>query len=131
MIKKHFWGGNRLLNFCKTNSLYITNGKVHGDADSGNFTTTRASVVDYFICNADLFKFVKHFKVLKFNCLYSDIHVSLTCQLSSKMSLDKENSKDVSYHANLTERIRSWDPTMSNEFCQNINTLNLLKLNKL
>lgn len=30
----------------------------------------------------------------------------LTCQLSCKMSLDNEHFKDVSYHANLTERIR-------------------------
>lgn len=52
----------------------------------------------------------------------------LTCRLSCKMSLDNENSKDISYHANLTERIRSWDPTKSNEFCQNINTLDLLRI---
>lgn len=66
-------------------------------------------------------QFVKHFEVLEFNCLYTDIHMPLTCQLSCKMSLNSENSKDISYHANLTERIRSWDPTKSTEFYQNIN----------
>lgn len=33
MIKNSFFG-NQLLEFCKTNSLNITNGRVHGDADT-------------------------------------------------------------------------------------------------
>lgn len=67
-------------------------GRVHRDADGGNFTTTRASVADYFICNA---QFVKHFEVLEFNCFYTDNHMPPACQLSCKMSVNNENSKDI------------------------------------
>lgn len=73
-----FFFGNQLLNFCKTNSLYIMNGRVQGDTDSSNFTTTRASVVDYL-----LQIFLSLLNNLKY--LYSDIHMPLTCQLSCKM----------------------------------------------
>lgn len=55
------------------------NGRVNGDVDSGNFIIIRLSVVDYFICNVDFFKFVKYFEVLDFNCLYFDIYMLLIC----------------------------------------------------
>ena len=47
--------GVHLLNFCKVNSLYIMNGRTCNDSERGSLTTTRSSVVDYFICNADFF----------------------------------------------------------------------------
>ena len=47
--------GVHLLNFCKVNSLYIMNGRTCNDAERGNLTNTRSSVVDYIICNADFF----------------------------------------------------------------------------
>ena len=102
------------------------NGSVPKDEERGKFTTTRSSVVDYFICNADFFKFVRHFDVLDFNCLYSDIHMPLTCHLNCITC--GENELENVPQRNLPERIKSWDPTKSNEFCTNISALELLNI---
>lgn len=72
--------GKYLLNFCKSNSMYILNGRL----EKGDFTTVRSSVVDCCICSAEMLKHVKNFQVLDFCSLYSDIHLPLSCEFGRK-----------------------------------------------
>ena len=58
--------GNKLLNICKENSIFIANGRL----ESGKFTcynlirnNTAASVVDYIIVNYNLYALIDSFKV--------------------------------------------------------------------
>ena len=93
------------------------NGRTCSDAECGTFTTTRSIVVDYFICNADFFKFVVDFEVLEFSCLYSDIHKPVSCHLGCNTAHDNAfNSGDENNEAQ-PERVKRWDFSKSNEFC--------------
>ena len=119
--------GVHLLNFCKVNSLYIMNGRTCNDAERGSFTTTRSSVVDFFICNADFFRFVVDFEVLDFSCLYSDIHKPISCHLGCRT--DKGDVFDMDENdVNQTEKIKRWDSIKSNEFCNNIDIEGILDI---
>ena len=66
--------GNRLIDFCKSSSLYLFNGRIGVDNCKGCFTTTRNSVVDYVIGSPYLLSKCVDFEICDFNNLYSDIH---------------------------------------------------------
>ena len=58
--------GVNLLEFCKTVGLLIINGRLGSDKGVGELTrvdTTGCSVVDYMICNPDLFSQITHFGI--------------------------------------------------------------------
>ena len=56
--------GNRVLNLCKGNDLFIINGRIGNDKGIGNLTCKNSSVVDYIILSVDLFKHIVNFKYL-------------------------------------------------------------------
>ena len=48
--------GNNLLEICKTNNLFIVNGRIGDDkTESGKLTCKNSSVVDYCICTCNFF----------------------------------------------------------------------------
>ena len=69
--------GRKLVDFCKNNNVFIYNGRI-GNDKAGKSTSKNLSVVDYALSTAHLLKFVKHFEVLEFSKLYSDIHSPLS-----------------------------------------------------
>ena len=50
MDKKKNNFGNRLLELCRCNNLFICNGRVGNDKGIGKFTSKNSNVVDYAIC---------------------------------------------------------------------------------
>ncbi|CAG2248801.1 unnamed protein product [Mytilus edulis] len=90
--------GNKLLQLCKNNCLYIANGRIGNDKNMGKVTSKETSLVDYLIVSGDLFPYITEFEVIDFDSLFSDIHCRLRFNLSAMLPddlLDKNNSPNV------------------------------------
>jgi hypothetical protein len=70
--------GNRLLELCRCNNIFICNGRIGDDKGIGKFTSKNVSVVDYAICSPLLFKIIDNFSELEISKLFSDIHNPLS-----------------------------------------------------
>ena len=68
---------NKLLEFCKGNSLFLLNGRVGENRHEGGLACKNLSTVDYCLCSVKLLKCVNNFRILDFSSLYSDIHSPL------------------------------------------------------
>ena len=82
--------GRNLINFLKSYQLYIVNGRMGEDMNSGDFTyidTSGCSVIDYFICSADIFSSIMNFRIDNNGALK---HLPL--QLTLSFSIDKTES---------------------------------------
>jgi hypothetical protein len=56
--------GHKLLDMCKSNGIYIVNGKLELDKGVGKTTCKDASVVDYCLATVDLFTNITDFEIL-------------------------------------------------------------------
>ncbi len=66
--------GNRVLDLCKYQNVFIFNGRLGHDRSREDPTTTHGSVVDYVLGSADLTGIVSDFCVLDFCTLFFDVH---------------------------------------------------------
>lgn len=73
--------GNRCIYLLQLNNMYISNGRTNGDL-SGKPTCKGISCVDYFICNANVFKCIDSCDVLYYCPLYSDAHNAVCLTLN-------------------------------------------------
>ncbi|CAG2215178.1 unnamed protein product [Mytilus edulis] len=90
--------GNKILQLCKNNCLYIASGRIGNDKNMGKVTSKETSLVDYLIVSGDLFPYITEFEVIDFDSLFSDIHCRLQFNLSAMLPddlLDKNNSSNV------------------------------------
>ena len=71
--------GNQLLDMCKYNDLFICNGRMGDDKNTGEFTCKNVSVVDYVIGSSKFLTIVETFSVLEFSKLLSDAHRIVLC----------------------------------------------------
>lgn len=76
--------GERLLEMCKAQKLYIANGRVGQDRVQGKATTKHGTVIDYFIASAELLSLVTELNINDFDHLYSDAHCRLHVTLKGK-----------------------------------------------
>ena len=65
--------GNQLIKFCKSNNLFISNGRLNSDM-SGKATTSDGSLIDYMIASPVLLCKVENFLVHDFDAIFSDKH---------------------------------------------------------
>jgi hypothetical protein len=110
--------GNKLLEFCKSNELYICNGRVGIDAYQGRLTSKNSSIVDYFIGSARLLPLVHEFEVLMFDHLYSDIHSPVHCVLKSCVPVGTHCTEHVlagEHSCNISRKV-NWDDSKRDDF---------------
>ena len=94
--------GRNLLEFCKTAGLLIMNGRLGSDKGIGELTrvdTTGCSVVDYMLCNPDLFSQITHFGI-ELKVPESDhcgLSLTIKCDKSIKYN-EFDNESDWIYH---------------------------------
>ena len=89
--------GNILLETCKSNNLFILNGRCGKVKNVGAFTFKQCSVIDYIIVLSQALKFVCHFQIQELDSLYTDGHALLQTALKFKniqrnMPHDKQKS---------------------------------------
>ena len=78
------------MEFCKSHSMLIVNGRVGSDAFHGRCTCSDVSTVDYIVASPSLFTYFSSFYVDDFDALLSDRHCPLILTIS--VYLENENA---------------------------------------
>lgn len=73
--------GAQLLDFCKSNSLFILNGRIGTDKISPKLTC-KNSIVDYVLTTSHNFRTILDFDIMAFNGLFSDAHCCLKLKIN-------------------------------------------------
>ncbi len=125
--------GYRLLDLCRSHSLFIVNGRVGHDRYVGDYTCIKGvnhHVVDYCIASHDfLVHTLSDFKVMDFDKLYSDVH----CPIKATMckGIINENIVEQRPFLNQTGKIK-WDAAKINDFIESLDNSDLANIeNKL
>ena len=109
--------GSLLLEICKSNDLFVLNGRCGKDKGIGNFTFRNTSVIDYSIASAYALKYVKDFEITDLDYLYSDRHSLLSTaikfkEVHSKLTKESKTGKQ--------QQIPRWRNDKKSEFLTNI-----------
>ena len=120
--------GNQMLEFCKSNDLFILNGRLGTDAIRPKLTCKDRSTVDYFISSPASFEHITDFKIDDFSSLFSDAHCALKLTIKTKShSVDRElltQTKKDSPHVKL------WSQGKDEQFTQNFDFVALKRVNE-
>ena len=73
--------GIQLIEFCKSNNMFISNGRMNSDL-SGKATTSDGSLIDYMLANPALLCKVENFLVHDFDAIFSDKHCKVSWSIS-------------------------------------------------
>ena len=103
--------GNKLLQLCRNNNLYICNGRICPDSSSDS-TCIKGSVIDYLIANISGLVKINNFTVHEFTPILSDIHCAISFSVNIKMV--KKPIEDVQV------RYQKWESTKRLEFINNL-----------
>ncbi|VDI73706.1 Hypothetical predicted protein [Mytilus galloprovincialis] len=113
--------GQKLLELCKGNDLFIVNGRIGDDKhESGKLTCKNTSVIDYCICTYDFLKFVSNFKVKEFSRLYSDVHSPITTTLHMNEFTVVNDQIDNTCDSSVSCRVKKWDVSKKTSYVDNI-----------
>ena len=109
---------------CLSSDIKIINGRIGNDAGEGNLTFMSAngkSVIDYALCNHNLFPIIKDFIVHDFQTCssHAPIQLCLTCSYEDE-SISPSNNRSVNY--------LKWNTDKINEFRDKI-TSNIQSIN--
>ena len=78
--------GRSFLDFCKTNTLFIVNGRIGEDRYHGRVTCKGNSTVDYMVASPQLFTRILQFQIDEFSPLFSDVHSALHVSIHVQIS---------------------------------------------
>ena len=119
--------GHSLLDFCKSLSLVIMNGRVDADKDIGKITNVKAhTIVDYCISDIELLPFVSNFEIHDFDPCISDLHCRLFMSIARKELSDPgiESTNDVPLPNSCDAGSKPDNPPLSSNiirWCKNCN----------
>ena len=116
--------GNMLLDMCKSNSMLILNGRCGDDKFTGSMTFRNQSVIDYSIVSFQSLQFIKSFRVLELDALFSDGHSLISTSLCFKNDLKVKKSVPINTKARkprLPEEKRT-------NFIENLNRIKIQSL---
>jgi hypothetical protein len=98
--------GNMLLDFCKSNNLFILNGRIGNDHCYPKTTCKGASTIDYFISSTHVAKYIQNLEVLEFSNLLSDAHSAVTININAKCHYIKTKKHEEQIK---TPFVKLWD----------------------
>ena len=118
--------GYGLLDFGKSNNLYILNGRTSRDHGVGALTCKNRSTVDYFLCSSNIFSMISDFYVHDFCETLSDVHSPVYLELRC-CKTNHENDTETIDEAH----INTWNHGKAGEFIGNfdVSSLNTLNIN--
>ena len=109
---------HRLIQICQNNNIFIVNGRIYNDKESGNFTFRDKSVVDYVLSTAECFRYYSNFEIIETDSLHSDGHSVIAWEFNCKpfqhvLDCDSlQNYKKLKY---------IWDNNLKEDFVSNLN----------
>lgn len=126
--------GNRLLELCRSHSLYILNGRVGNDKLTGQLTTTTDSIVDYFIGTCNLVTSVSDMWISPFDSLFSDLHcrvcVNITMQYNQTIPVNQVETEDTETTTD-ARQIFKWESSKKDQFRNNLDTNRLAMIEQM
>lgn len=118
--------GHLLIEICKSNNLFILNGRCGKDKGVGVFTFKHLSVIDYSIVSAQALNYVENFAITELDCLYSEGHSLLSTDLKIKKTNIITNNYETESRRNppkSLEFLASKDENKISEIIRNIHYL--------
>jgi hypothetical protein len=119
--KKTNSNGLALVDICRNNNLFILNGRMGTDKDTGQFTYRNSSVIDYAIATAECFVFLTEFGIIETDSLFSDGHAIIKFTVSSKTKVTPPHKQKL--HKDNTSA--KWKQNLASSFINNINEENI------
>ena len=120
--------GYRLLDLCKSMSVYIFNGRLGSDAHIGMCTCNGSTVVDYIIGSQYLMGNASQFKVDPFDALLSDVHCPLCLSLTLKSCsvFNEPSASTLSLGQRCDSlKVKRWDNNKSEQFAERLANYNV------
>ena len=112
--------GKKLVEVCKNNNAVIFNGRMSDDCGIGKVTTTYNTTIDYVIGSCDVVKFVKVFRILDFDPLFSDVHCGLHTQLEFLCRVRQENKESQQVNDQVCVKPGRWMTERKREYVRNV-----------
>ncbi|MCG7877024.1 MAG: reverse transcriptase family protein, partial [Candidatus Thiodiazotropha endolucinida] len=115
--------GRKLLDFCKSNSLRICNGRLGADSGVGKYTyvgSTGNSVVDYVIVNPYLFDLFSTFEVCEPNILSDHCVIEFSLKGKYLNERDSENKEDSCFDR--VHKKYQWKEEFADQYNDNLNS---------
>ena len=109
--------GRILLEICRSNNLFILNGRCGEDKGKGEFTFKQCSVIDYSMVSAQALKFVSNFEICELDPLFTDCHSLFKTTLKFINVPPKINQQTYKKVKNLPK----WQDGKRGDFILNIN----------
>ena len=123
--------GYNLIDFCKSNSLVILNGRIGNDYISPKLTCKNKSTVDYFLSSPFIFGCLDDLSVCDFSSLFSDAHSPVSLTLKN-VFVDEPNNN---INSNQNEKRTVWNAEKSEVFVDNFDIFHVseieIKLDKI
>ena len=121
--------GKQLIEFCKTNSMFICNGRLDTDP-TGKATTSQGSLIDYVLASPIIICKIKQFSVHNFDGIFSDKHCRVSWNLMCNRPTQNNNKTDKKSLITIKKTHRSmWTSDKSVAFSDqlNINEVNNIR----
>ena len=114
--------GLRLIQICRSNNLFILNGRLFRDKNLGSFTFRDRSTIDYVIATAECFEMFTEFEVIETDPIFSDGHNALQFAIDIK---PQQINASLQEHGDVANK-KIWKPELAVNFKQAIDndTLN-------
>ena len=123
--------GIQLIEFCKTNNLFICNGRMNSDL-SGKATTSDGSLLDYMIASPVIVCKIENFLVHDFDAIFSDKHCRVTWSIKcNNQRHNTNNATDTSNIISVKKTHRNmWASDKALNFTRQLNLeeLNMIKV---
>lgn len=108
--------GYKLVEFCKSHTVYICNGRVGADHDKGLPTTRSGTLIDYVLGTCGVLKAISSFEVLDFDPLYSDVHAAISFTLGASSVGCDHQDPDRQYEEVAVNSKFFWDKRREGAF---------------
>ena len=98
--------GRQLIEFCKSNGLFICNGRMITDPN-GKATTKQGSVIDYMLASPVIINQIKNFFVHDFDAIYSDKHCRVSWSITCSSPIETNTNNQESNMINIKKTHRN------------------------
>ena len=121
--------GLQMLEFCKSNDLFILNGRLGQDRDQPKTTCKDRSTIDYFIASAYVLEYISNLVINEFSSLFSDQHCGIAITLGA--TYQSSGSADLNQSCSTEPKIKLWDKENAHLFVNNIDQSEVLRIKQL
>ena len=120
--------GTQLIEFCKTNNLFICNGRLNTDA-TGKATTKDGSLIDYMLASPLIITKIENFYVHDFDAIFSDKHCRVSWSIQCPRSIQTKNNNKGSNLITIKKTHRNmWASDKAVAFSEQLNINDIINI---